>query len=29
MQEEDQERFLQEHTTVVHQQAFYMKKALD
>lgn len=27
--EEDQERFLEEHTTVVRQQAFYMKKALD
>ncbi len=27
--EEDQERFLDEHTTVVRQQAFYMKKALD
>jgi vacuolar protein sorting-associated protein 35 len=26
---EDQERFLEEHTTVVRQQAFYMKKALD
>jgi vacuolar protein sorting-associated protein 35 len=29
MMEEDQERFLDEHTTVVRQQAFYMKKALD
>ena len=27
--EEDQEKFLDEHTTVVRQQAFYMKKALD
>ena len=27
--EEDQDRFLEEHTTVVRQQAFYMKKALD
>lgn len=27
--EEDQEKFLDEHMTVVRQQAFYMKKALD
>jgi vacuolar protein sorting-associated protein 35 len=27
--EEDQDRFLEEHTTVVCQQALYMKKALD
>lgn len=29
MMDEDQERFLDEHTTVVRQQAYYMKKALD
>jgi len=27
--EEDQEKFLDEHMTIVRQQAFYMKKALD